>query len=87
VGYLERRSRKPERACRLGSVQRRRDADVPRSHDGAEGKHVVSLFTQWCPAGYADEPHPHELEAYANRVIDGYDELAPDSRTRSSTCR
>ena len=42
-----------------------------------EGKHVVSLFTQWCPAGWADEPHDEELDAYADRVIDGYDELAP----------
>jgi phytoene dehydrogenase-like protein len=42
-----------------------------------EGKHVVSLFTQWCPAGWADEPDDAELEAYADRVIAGYDELAP----------
>jgi phytoene dehydrogenase-like protein len=42
-----------------------------------EGKHVVSLFTQWCPAEWADEPHREELEAYADRVIAGYDELAP----------
>jgi phytoene dehydrogenase-like protein len=42
-----------------------------------EGKHIVSLFTQWCPAAWADEPDDAELEAYAWRVIDGYDELAP----------
>jgi phytoene dehydrogenase-like protein len=42
-----------------------------------EGKHVVSLFTQWCPAEWADEPDAAELEAYADRVIAGYDELAP----------
>ncbi|HSD48760.1 MAG TPA: NAD(P)/FAD-dependent oxidoreductase, partial [Actinomycetota bacterium] len=42
-----------------------------------EGKHVVSLFTQWCPAGWADEPDDAALEAYADRVIAGYDELAP----------
>ncbi|GIU96348.1 MAG: FAD-dependent oxidoreductase [Actinomycetota bacterium] len=42
-----------------------------------EGKHVVSLFTQWCPASWADDPDPAALEAYAHRVIDGYDELAP----------
>jgi phytoene dehydrogenase-like protein len=56
------------------------DGVMPTFHDPSlapEGKHVVSLFTQWCPAGYADEPHPRELDAYANRVIDGYDELAP----------
>jgi len=56
------------------------DGVMPTFHDptmAPEGKHVVSLFTQWCPAGYAEEPHPHELDAYAHRVIDGYDELAP----------
>jgi phytoene dehydrogenase-like protein len=42
-----------------------------------EGVHVVSLFTQWCPAEWADEPDDAELQAYAMRVIDGYDELAP----------
>ena len=42
-----------------------------------EGHHIVSLFTQWCPAEWADEPHTDELEAYADRVIAGYDELAP----------
>jgi phytoene dehydrogenase-like protein len=38
---------------------------------------VVSLFTQWCPAEWADDPDDAELRAYAERVIDGYDELAP----------
>jgi phytoene dehydrogenase-like protein len=42
-----------------------------------EGTHIVSLFTQWCPAEWADEPDPAELEAYADRVVAGYDELAP----------
>jgi phytoene dehydrogenase-like protein len=41
------------------------------------GVHVVSLFTQWCPAEWADEPHPEELDAYTDRVIAGYDDLAP----------
>ena len=42
-----------------------------------EGKHVVSLFTQWCPAEWADDPDDAALDAYADRVIAGYDELAP----------
>ncbi len=42
-----------------------------------EGKHIVSLFTQWCPSEWADEPDDIELDAYADRVIAGYDELAP----------
>jgi phytoene dehydrogenase-like protein len=56
------------------------DGVMPTFHDptlAPEGKHVASLFTQWCPAEFADEPHNDELEAYADRVIDGYDELAP----------
>jgi phytoene dehydrogenase-like protein len=56
------------------------DGVMPTFHDptlAPEGKHIVSLFTQWCPADYADAPHRDELEAYAHRVIDGYDELAP----------
>ena len=42
-----------------------------------EGTHVVSLFTQWVPHEWSEEPHQAELEAYADRVIAGYDELAP----------
>ena len=56
------------------------DGVMPTFHDPSlapEGKHVVSLFTQWCPAEWSQEPHRDELESYATRVIDGYDELAP----------
>ncbi len=42
-----------------------------------EGKHVISLFTQWVPHAWSEGPHRDELEAYADRVIAGYDELAP----------
>ena len=53
---------------------------VPTSLDptlAPQGKHVISLFTQWVPHGWSEEPHRDELEAYADRVIAGYDELAP----------
>ena len=56
------------------------DGVVPTVHDRSlapEGKHVISLFTQWVPHGWSEEPHRDELEAYADRVIAGYDELAP----------
>ena len=43
-----------------------------------EGRHIMSLFTQWVPHEWADEPKTAELEAYADRVIDGYTELAPN---------
>ena len=42
-----------------------------------EGKHIVSLFTQWVPHEWSREPHLDELEAYADRVIAGYNEMAP----------
>jgi phytoene dehydrogenase-like protein len=56
------------------------DGNMPTYADptlAPEGKHIVSLFTQWCPAEWADDPDDVELEAYADRVIAGYDELAP----------
>jgi phytoene dehydrogenase-like protein len=43
-----------------------------------DGYHIMSLFTQWVPHSFSEEPHRNELEAYADRVIDGYTELAPN---------
>ena len=45
-----------------------------------EGTHIMSLFSQWVPADWANEPHTEELEAYADRLIDEYDALAPNFR-------
>ena len=45
-----------------------------------EGCHVISLFTQWVPHEWSKDPHRDELEAYADRVIAGYEELAPGFR-------
>jgi len=42
-----------------------------------EGKHVMSMFTQWVPHAWAKEPNQAELEAYADRVINRVEELAP----------
>ena len=42
-----------------------------------EGKHVMSMFTQWVPHTWAKEPHTAELEAHADRVIDRVEALAP----------
>ena len=56
------------------------DGVVPTVHDrtlAPTGTHIISLFTQWVPSTWSREPHRVELEAYADRVIDGYDELAP----------
>jgi phytoene dehydrogenase-like protein len=56
------------------------DGVMPTVYDhtlAPEGKHVVSLFTQWVPHEWSEWPHQAELEAYADRVIAGYDDLAP----------
>lgn len=42
-----------------------------------EGKHVMSMFTQWVPHQYAAAPHADELAAYADRLIARVEALAP----------
>ena len=57
------------------------DGVIPTVFDktlAPEGKHIFSMFTQWVPETWSKEPHREELEAYADRVIDGYTELAPN---------
>jgi len=41
------------------------------------GKHVMSLFTQWVPCGYASAPYSDSLEAYADRVLARVEAVAP----------
>ena len=56
------------------------DVCIPSVFDDSlapAGRHVMSLFTQWVPHGYADCPDEAELELYADRVITRMDELAP----------
>ncbi len=42
-----------------------------------EGKHVMSMFTQWVPHTWNAEPHRDELEAYADRVFARMEAVAP----------
>src|SRR2546429_4323490 len=42
------------------------------------GKHLMSCFTQYVPASWSQAPHRAELEAFADRVIDGYGRFAPN---------
>ena len=59
------------------------DSVIPTTFDktlAPEGVHIMSLFTQWVPHEWADEPHKDELEAYADRMIDCYEEVAPGFR-------
>jgi phytoene dehydrogenase-like protein len=57
------------------------DGVIPTCFDRSlapAGVHVMSLFTQWVPSDWSEEPHQRELEAYADRCIDLYDEVAPN---------
>ena len=45
------------------------------------GKQLMSCFTQYVPASWSQAPHRDELEAYADRVIDGYARFAPNLKT------
>ena len=42
-----------------------------------EGHHIVSMFSQWVPQQWAGAPMTVELDAYADRLIDTFDEVAP----------
>jgi len=57
------------------------DGVIPTAFDKTlcpEGTHILSLFTQWVPADWNHEPHAAELEAFADRMIELYDEVAPN---------
>ena len=41
------------------------------------GHHVVSMFTQWVPYTWNEQPHTTELDAYADRVFARLDDVAP----------
>ena len=42
-----------------------------------EGHHIVSMFSQWVPQDWAGAPMEGELDAYADRLVDTVDEVAP----------
>jgi phytoene dehydrogenase-like protein len=59
------------------------DGTIPTTLDkklAPEGTHVFSMFSQWVPDDWNLEPHREELDAYANRIFDIYNELAPNFR-------
>jgi phytoene dehydrogenase-like protein len=56
------------------------DGVIPTTLDktlNPDGTHIMSLFTQWVPADWCEAPHTEELDAYADRLIDLYDQVAP----------
>ena len=69
--------------ARSGRAARRPYADcvIPSTLDptiAPEGAHVMSMFCQWVPHTWAEDPQPGELEAFADRVVDAMTELAPN---------
>jgi len=59
------------------------DCEIPTVFDrtlAPEGKHIMSMFTQWVPESWSEEPHREELEAYADRLIDRFELVAPGFR-------
>ena len=53
---------------------------IPSSMDptlAPPGMHVMSMFTQWVPHGYADDPDEAALAEYADRVIARIEAVAP----------
>src|SRR5205085_2118479 len=52
---------------------------LERSELAPEGIHTVSMFSQWAQAAWADDEDDHwpELEAYADRLIQHFDDVAP----------
>ncbi|MBP1818875.1 NAD(P)/FAD-dependent oxidoreductase [Mycobacterium sp. OAE908] len=56
------------------------DGVIPTTLDktlNPDGTHIMSLFTQWVPADWSQAPHTEDLDAYADRLIDLYDQVAP----------
>ncbi|HET7666455.1 MAG TPA: NAD(P)/FAD-dependent oxidoreductase [Mycobacterium sp.] len=56
------------------------DGVIPTTLDktlNPDGTHIMSLFTQWVPADWSNAPHTEALDAYADRLIDLYDQVAP----------
>jgi phytoene dehydrogenase-like protein len=68
--------------ARLGKASTKpfSDTAIPTVFDktlAPEGKHIMSMYTQWAPATWADEDHMDELEKYADRMFDRVEAVAP----------
>jgi phytoene dehydrogenase-like protein len=56
------------------------DVCIPSVFDrtlAPEGRHIVSMFTQWVPYTWAGKPMDQELEAHADRVVARLEAVAP----------
>ena len=64
-----------------GAEQPFADISIPTVFDktlAPEGKHIVSMFTQWVPETWAQERNQDELEKYADRIVDLVTQMAPN---------
>src|SRR6185437_7213729 len=43
--------------------------------------HTSCRCSQWVPADWCEAPHTEELDAYADRLIDLYDQVAPNFKS------
>jgi phytoene dehydrogenase-like protein len=79
LGYIEQAFQDAKQG--RGAARPFADGCIPTVFDktlAPDGVHVMSLFTQWCPHEWVEAPHTGELEAYADRMIDCYADLAPN---------
>jgi phytoene dehydrogenase-like protein len=56
------------------------DVCIPSVFDDSlapEGKHVMSMFTQWVPHEWSEAPHVEDIEAHADRVVARMEVVAP----------
>ena len=56
------------------------DICIPSVFDDSlapEGKHVMSMFTQWVPHEWSEKPHLADLDAHADRVVARVEAVAP----------
>ena len=57
------------------------DVEIPTVFDhtlAPEGKHIMTMFSQWVPESWSSSPHREELEAYADRLVDRFTATAPN---------
>jgi phytoene dehydrogenase-like protein len=60
------------------------DGVIPTTLDTTlmpEGVHNFSMFAQWVPDDWVNQPHRDELEQFADRIVDLYTELAPNFKS------
>ena len=56
------------------------DICIPSVFDDSlapDGKHVMSMFTQWVPHEWSQAPHVDDIEAHADRVVARMEAVAP----------